>query len=70
MKRFTLFFFALLACLVTGNWQSAWAQTVVTKLDQLSNEKVYNIKSVRGYLLYSASYTSNLAGSARADASN
>lgn len=64
MKRFTLFFFALLACLVTGNWQSAWAQTVVTKLDQLSNEKVYNIKSVRGYLLYSASYTSNLAGSA------
>lgn len=64
MKRFTLFFFALLACLVTGNWQSAWAQTVVTKLDQLSNEKVYNIKSVRGYLLYSANYSSILAGSA------
>lgn len=64
MKRFTLFFFALLACLVTGNWQSAWAQTVVTNLDQLSNSKVYNIKSARGYLLYSANYAANLAGSA------
>lgn len=64
MKRFPLFFFALLACLVTGNWQSAWAQTVVTNLDQLSNSKVYNIKSARGYLLYSANYTANLAGSA------
>lgn len=64
MKRITLFFFALFACLMTGGWQSAWAQTVVTNLDQLSNSKVYNIKSARGFLLYSANYAENLAGSA------
>ena len=43
---------------------SAWAQSPVTDLSQLSNSKVYNIKSVRGFLLYSTNYTGNLAGSA------
>ena len=64
MKRLTLFLFALFTCLMTGGWLSAWAQSPVTDLNQLSNSKVYNIKSVRGFLLYSTNYTGNLAGSA------
>mgnify|MGYP002766965967 FL=1 len=64
MKRLTLFLCALFTCLMTGGWLSAWAQSPVTDLSQLSNSKVYNIKSVRGFLLYSTNYTGNLAGSA------
>ena len=64
MKRLTLFLFALFTCLMTGGWLSAWAQSPVTDLNQLSNSKVYNIKSVRGFLLYSTNYTGKMAGSA------
>ena len=66
MKRFSLFLFALFALLMGVPPQAALAKAgdVVTNLSNLSNSKVYNIKSVRGYLLYSANYTGKLAGSA------
>lgn len=66
MKRFSLFLFALFALLMGVPPQAALAKAgdVVTNLSNLSNSKVYNIKSVRGYLLYSANYTDKLAGSA------
>lgn len=66
MKRFSLFLFALFALLMGVPPQAAFAEAgdVVTNLSNLSNSKVYNIKSVRGYLLYSANYTDKLAGSA------
>ena len=66
MKRFSLFLFALFALLMGVPPQAAFAEAgdVVTNLSNLSNSKVYNIKSVRGYLLYSANYTGKLAGSA------
>lgn len=56
MKRFSLFLFALFALLMGVPPQAALAKAgdVVTNLSNLSNSKVYNIKSVRGYLLYSA----------------
>lgn len=59
MKRFSLFLFALFALLMGVPPQAAFAAAgdVVTDLSNLSNSKVYNIKSVRGYLLYSANYT-------------
>lgn len=65
MKRFSLFLFALFALLMGVPPQAAFAAAgdVVTDLSNLSNSKVYNIKSVRGYLLYSANYTGKLAGS-------
>lgn len=58
--------FALFALLMGVPPQAAFAEAgdVVTNLSNLSNSKVYNIKSVRGYLLYSANYTGKLAGSA------
>ena len=66
MKRFSLFLFALFALLMGVPPQAAFAEAgdVVTNLSNLSNNKVYNIKGVRGYLLYSANYTGKLAGSA------
>lgn len=66
MKRFSLFLFALFALLMGVPPQAALAKAgdVVTNLSNLSNSKVYNIKSARGYLLYSANYTGKLAGSA------
>ena len=66
MKRFSLFLFALFALLMGVPPQAALAKAgdVVTNLSNLSNSKVYNIKSVRGYLLYSTNYTGKLAGSA------
>lgn len=66
MKRFSLFLFALFALLMGVPPQAAFAEAgdVVTNLSNLSNSKVYNIKSVRGYLLYSANYAGRLAGSA------
>lgn len=66
MKRFSLFLFALFALLMGVPPQAALAKAgdVVTNLSNLSNSKVYNIKSLRGYLLYSANYTGKLAGSA------
>lgn len=66
MKRFSLFLFALFALLMGVPPQAAFAAAgdVVTDLSNLNNSKVYNIKSVRGYLLYSANYTGKLAGSA------
>lgn len=66
MKRFSLFLFALFALLMGVPPQAAFAKAgdVVTNLSNLSNSKVYNIKSVRGYLLYSTNYTGKLAGSA------
>ena len=59
MKRFSLFLFALFALLMGVPPQAALAKAgdVVTNLSNLSNSKVYNIKSARGYLLYSANYT-------------
>lgn len=66
MKRFSLFLLALFALLMGVPPQAAFAAAgdVVTDINALSNGKVYNIKSSRGYLLYSANYTANLAGSA------
>ena len=66
MKRFSLFLFCVVALLMGVPPQAAFAAAgdVVTDLSNLSNSKVYNIKSVRGYLLYSANYTGKLAGSA------
>lgn len=54
-KIFT-FLVALFALLMGVPPQAALAKAgdVVTNLSNLSNSKVYNIKSVRGYLLYSA----------------
>jgi hypothetical protein len=51
MKKFYLMFISLL-CIAF----SAQAQ-VVTNLDQLSNDKVYTIKSARAFLLYSPNCT-------------
>lgn len=50
MKRFSLFLFALFALLMGVPPQAALAKAgdVVTNLSNLSNSKVYNIKSVRG----------------------
>lgn len=47
-----------------GGGSTSTAGTAVTDLSQLSNDKVYTIGSARGYLLYSTSYTGQLAGSA------
>lgn len=57
MKKFYLMFISLL-CIAF----SAQAQ-VVTNLDQLSNDKVYTIKSARAFLLYSPNVPTKIASS-------
>ena len=49
--------FALLCCMVQG-----WAEKV-TDLSQLSNDKVYTIRSARAFLLYSSKNSSKLSSS-------
>ena len=49
--------FALLCCIVQG-----WAEKV-TDLSQLSNDKVYTIRSARAFLLYSSKNSSKLSSS-------
>ena len=57
MKKTFLLMFALLCCMVQG-----WAEKV-TDLSQLSNDKVYTIRSARAFLLYSSKNPSNLSSS-------
>ena len=57
MKKTFLLMFALLCCMVQG-----WAEKV-TDLSQLSNDKVYTIRSARAFLLYSSKNSSKLSSS-------
>ena len=57
MKKTFLLMFALLCCIVQG-----WAEKV-TDLSQLSNDKVYTIRSARAFLLYSSKNSSKLSSS-------
>lgn len=58
MRKFTLFLIAFLCSVV-----QTWAGDKVTSLDQLSNDKVYAIRSERAFLLYSSALPGKLCTS-------
>ena len=58
MRKFSLMLVAFFCTLF-----AAQAQTIVTDLSQLSNDKVYSLKSARAFLLYSAAVPGEICSS-------
>ena len=55
MKKIYFMLFALICMVIPAK------AAVVTSLDQLSNDKLYTIRSARGFLMYSANVSSQIA---------